>query len=98
MSRDSGVYEGMPIEGWCHQGAPKNQSVLATITLGTVYELPITDIMQLMEDQPESRGFYKLIRSLVNSDINHRLWQESAKVYFSVSIALHPFATPESLR
>ncbi len=82
----------MPIEGWRHQGAPKNQSVLATITLGTVYELPITDIMQLMEEQPDSRWLDKLIRSLVNGDINHRLWQEVAKVYFSVSIALHSFA------
>ena len=98
MSRDSGVYEGMSIEGWRHQGAPKNQLVLATITLGRVYELPITDIMQLLELQPDSSWLDKLIRGLVNGDINHRLRQELAKVCFSVSIALHSFAASKSFR
>jgi hypothetical protein len=40
-----------------------------------------------MDEQPDSRWLDELIQGLVNGDINHRLWQESAKVCFSVSIA-----------
>ena len=95
MSWDSEVYEEMPIEGRCHQGASINQLALAKVTLSRVSGLPITDIMQLMDEQPSSRRLDKLIQGLANGDINHPSWTDSARARLSASITLHSLAGQE---
>lgn len=73
-------------------------TALVSATLGIVTGLPITDTVQVMDEQPTGRRLDRLIRSLANGDINHPLWTDSAKARLSASIRLHLLAAKEPLR
>jgi DNA repair protein RadC len=75
-----------------------HDSALVAASLGVVTGLPITDMVQIMDEQPTGRRLDRLLRSLVNGDINHPLWTDSAKARLSASISLHLLAAKEPLR